>query len=47
MGKKVAKIPKYLKELFSLDNEIRNDQKLLKKIFGEKPAYFNFMLDNV
>lgn len=30
-----------------MDNDIRNDQKLLKKIFGEKPAYYHFMLDNV
>ena len=32
-GKKVGKMPKYIKELISLDNDLRHDKKLMKKLF--------------
>lgn len=40
-------MPKYIKELISLDNDMRNDKKLLKKLFQDKPSYYQFMSINV
>jgi hypothetical protein len=38
---------KYIKELISLDNDLRNDKKLLKKLFSDKNDYYRFMLSNI
>lgn len=46
-NKKVSKLPKYIKELISLDNDIRNDKKLLKKLFADKIEYQRFVMGNV
>ena len=38
---------KYIKELISLDNDLRNDKKLLKKHFADKNEYYRFMMSNI
>jgi hypothetical protein len=38
---------KYIKELISLDNDLRNDKKLLKKLFSDKNDYYRFIMSNV
>lgn len=40
-------MPKYIKELISLDNDIKNDKKLLKKLFSDKIEYQRFIMSNV
>ena len=35
-GKKASKMSKYIKELISLDNELRTDKKLMRKLFSDK-----------
>jgi len=37
---------KYIKELISLDNDLRSDKKLLKKLFSDKNDYYRFMMAN-
>lgn len=45
-SKKVSKMSKYIKELISLDNDLRNDKKLLKKLFSDKNDYYRFITSN-
>ncbi len=45
--KKVGKMSKYIAHLVTLDNEIRADKKLVKKVFSDKQAYGLFMQQNV
>ena len=43
----MGKMSKYIKELISLDNDLRNDKKLLKKVFSDKQSYYHFIQTNV
>ena len=46
-NKRVNHMPKYVKELLHLDNQVRQDKKFLKRIFEDKPKYYHFLRDNL
>ena len=46
-GKKIGKMSMYIKELIQLDNNMRHDKKLMKKLFEEKASYNQFMAINL
>ena len=45
--KKVSKISRYIKELVNLDAELKQDKKLMRKLFNDKVHYGQFMQTNV
>ena len=45
-SKKVSRMGKYIKELISLDNNLKKDKKLMKKLFADQMEYNKFMASN-
>lgn len=45
-SKKINRMSKYIKELIALDNNLRKDKKLQKKLFADLSEYNKFMATN-